>query len=53
MSQVILRFEQSLDTYESESLSHPVVFDSLQSHGEYLTRLLCSWNSPGKRNWSG
>ena len=33
MSQVILRFEQSLEAYENESVSHPVVFDSLQTHG--------------------
>ena len=33
MSQVILRFEQSLDAYESESVGYPVVFDTLQNHG--------------------
>ena len=33
MSQVILRFEQSLEAHESESVSRPVVFDSLQTHG--------------------
>ena len=26
---------------------------SLQSHGLRPTRLLCSWDSPGKEYWSG
>ena len=29
-------------------LSHSAVSDSLQPHGLQLTRLLFSWNSPGK-----
>ena len=29
-------------------VSCSVVFNSLQPHGLYLTRLLCPWNSPGK-----
>ena len=35
-------------------VSCSVVFNSLQPHGLYLTRLLCPWNSPGKNaGWSG
>ena len=30
----------------SESESHPVMYDSLQSHGLQPTRLLCLWDSP-------
>ena len=30
------------------SFSHSVMSDSLQPHGLQPTRLLCSWNSPGK-----
>ena len=33
---------------ESKSVSHSVVFDSLQPHGLSPTRLLCPWNFPGK-----
>ena len=33
---------------KSESESHSVVSDSLQSHG-----LCSSWNSPGQNTWSG
>ena len=34
--------------FESESVSHSVVSDSLQPHGVQPTRLLCPWNSPGR-----
>ena len=34
-------------------LSHSVVSDSLQSHGPQFTRLLCSWDSPGKNTGVG
>ena len=33
---------------ESESVSYSFMSDSLQSHGLSPTRLLCSWDSPGK-----
>ena len=33
MSQEILRFEQSSEAYESESVSYPVVSDTLPNHG--------------------
>ena len=33
--------------YESESVSHSVVFDSLQPCRLQPTRLLCPWDSPG------
>ena len=39
--------------YEGESVSDPVVSDSLWSHGLYLTRVLCPWNSPGKNTGVG
>ena len=35
------------------SISHSVVFDSLQLHGLYPTRLLCPWNSPDKNTVVG
>ena len=34
--------------YESESVSHSVVSDSLRPHGCEPARLLCACNSPGK-----
>ena len=34
-------------------VSCSVVFNSLQPHGLYLTRLLCPWNSPGKNTGVG
>ena len=33
--------------YESESVSHSIVSDSLQPQWLWPTRLLCPWNSPG------
>ena len=33
-------------------LSHSVVSNSLWLHGLQPARLLCSWNSPGKKHWS-
>ena len=38
---------------ESESVSHSVVFNSLQPHGLQPTRLLCPWDSPGKNTGVG
>ena len=38
---------------ESESVSHPVMSNSLQPHGLQPTRLLCPWNSPGKNTGMG
>ena len=38
---------------ESESVSHSVLSDSLQSHGLSPTRLFCPWNSPGKNTGVG
>ena len=35
--------------YSSESVSDFVVSNSLQPHGLQPTRLLCPWNSPGKK----
>ena len=34
-------------------VSHSVVSNSLQSHGLWLTRLLCPWNSPGNNTGVG
>ena len=34
-------------------LSHSVVSDSLQVHGLEPTRLICPWDFPGKKHWSG
>ena len=34
--------------FESESMSHSVVNNSLQPHGLQPTRLLCPWDFPGK-----
>ena len=39
--------------YESESVSHSVVSDSLRPHGLKLTRPLCPWSSPGKNTGVG
>ena len=33
---------------ESQSVSHSVMSNSLQTHGLKPTGLLCPWNSPGK-----
>ena len=33
-----------------ESVSGSVVSDSFRPHGLYPARLLCLWNSPGKKN---
>ena len=38
---------------ETESISHSVVSDSLQSHGLKPTRLHYPWNSPGKNTGVG
>ena len=38
---------------ENESVGFSAVFDSLQSHGLQLTRLLCPQNSPGKNTGVG
>ena len=38
---------------ESESISHSVVFNSLQLHGLGPNRLFCPWGSPGQEYWSG
>ena len=38
---------------KSESISHPVMSDSLQPHGLQPVRLLYSWNSPGKNTGLG
>ena len=34
--------------YTLSMLNHSVMSDSLQPHGRYPTRLLCSWDFPGK-----
>ena len=34
-------------------VSCSVMSDSLQPHGQYPTRLLCPWNSPGKNTGAG
>ena len=39
--------------YESESVSHSVVSNSLRPHGLQPTRLLCPWNSPGQNTGMG
>ena len=39
--------------YESESVSHSVVSDSLIPHGREPARLLCACNSPGKNTGVG
>ena len=33
------------------SPSHSVMSDSLRTHGLYPARVLCPWNSPGKKYW--
>ena len=38
---------------ETESVSHSVMTNSLQSRGVEPTRLLCPWNSPGKNTGVG
>ena len=38
---------------ESESVSRSVISSSLQPHGLYPTRLLCPWDSPGKKTGAG
>ena len=38
---------------ESESVSHSVKSDSLWVHGLWPARLLCPWDSPGKKRNSG
>ena len=48
----IFLFKESL-SFESESVSHSVVSDSLQLHGLLPTRLLCPWNSPDKNTGVG
>ena len=37
----------------SESISHSVASSSLWSHGVYLARLLCTWDSPDKNTRVG
>ena len=39
--------------YESESVSHPVLPDSLWPHGLQPIRFLSPWNSPGKKSGVG
>ena len=34
---------------KSENFNHSVMSDSLQLHGLQSSRLLCPWNSPGKK----
>ena len=34
-------------------VSHSVMFDSSQPHGQWPSRLLCPWNSPGKNTGVG
>ena len=36
---------------KSESVSRSAVSDSLWPHGLQPTRLLCPWDSPGKKTW--
>ena len=38
---------------ENESVSHPVVSDSVWPHGLYPTRLFCPWNSPSRNTGVG
>ena len=38
---------------KSESVSHSVVSDSLRPHGLQPSRLLCSWDFPGKNTGVG
>ena len=44
---------QHTHTHESESVSHSVVSDSLQSHRQEPARLLCPWNSLVKNTGVG
>ena len=37
----------------TRTLNHFWLFDSLQSHGQWRTRLFCPWDFPGKNYWSG
>ena len=39
--------------YESESVNHSVMSNSLWSHGLQPSRFLCPWNSPGKNTGAG
>ena len=39
--------------YESESVSHSVVSDSLRPHGREPAKFLCARNSPGKNTGVG
>ena len=39
--------------WNSESVSHSVISDSLWPHGLWPTRLLCPWDSPGKNTGAG
>ena len=39
--------------FESESISHSVVSNSLRPHGLQPTRLLCPWDFFRQENWSG
>ena len=41
------------NTSQSQSVSCSVVSNSLRPHGQWLTRLLCPWNSPGKSTGVG
>ena len=47
--------EINLDSYFTpyESVSHSVVSDSLWPHGLQPARLLCPWDSPGKKSGVG
>ena len=38
---------------KSESVSHSVMCDSLWTHGLQSSRLLCSWDFPGKNTAVG
>ena len=47
------RLAEGLASSEFSVLSHSVVSDSSQPHGPQLTRLLCSWDLPGKKTGVG
>ena len=46
-------FGRNLQVGLMGQVSHSVLSDSLWSHGLYLTRLLCPWNSPSKNTGVG
>ena len=45
--------EKHTYNWKSESVSHSVLSDSLQPNGLQPTRLLCPWDSPGKKSGVG